>query len=147
METYLVYFDETGDDGANILSSKQFVLTSVYLDINRWQDTFNDIRAFRKELKEKYGLHITEEIHTKHLVRDKGMYRPYGWSDEQRRQLLIDLTMCISNLEIKAVNVIIDKESIKTPDYPVLKNALTYNIQRIENDSKNQWNYIIITDK
>ena len=53
METYLVYFDETGDDGANTLSSKQFVLTSVYLDINRWQDTFNDIRAFRKELKEK----------------------------------------------------------------------------------------------
>ena len=59
METYLVYFDETGDDGANTLSSKQFVLTSVYLDINRWQDTFNDIRAFRKELKEKYGLHHT----------------------------------------------------------------------------------------
>ncbi len=147
METYLVYFDETGDDGANTLSSKQFVLTSVYLDINRWQDTFNDIRAFRKELKEKYGLHITEEIHTKHLVRDKGMYRPYGWSDEQRRQLLIDLTMCISNLEIKAVNVIIDKESIKTPDYPVLKNALTYNIQRIENDSAGKWHYIIITDE
>ena len=122
-------------------------MTSVYLDINHWQDTFNDIRAFRKELKEKYGLHITEEIHTKHLVRDKGMYRPYGWSDEQRRQLLIDLTMCISNLEIKAVNVIIDKESIKTPDYPVLKNALTYNIQRIENDSAGKWHYIIITDE
>ena len=92
-QTYLVYFDEAGDDGANTLSSKQFVLTSVYLDINIWQNTFNDIRVFRKEMKEKYGLHVTEEIHTKHLVRDKGLYRKYGWNDEQRRQLLIDLNI------------------------------------------------------
>ena len=147
METYIVYFDETGDDGANILSSKQFVLTSVYLDINCWQNTFNLIRAFRKELKEKYGLHVTKEIHTKHLVRDKGMYRPYGWSDDQRRQLLIDLTKHISSLEIKVVNVIIDKERIITTDYQVLKNALTYNIQRIENDSAGKWHYLIITDE
>lgn len=147
METYLVYFDETGDDGANTLSSKQFVLTSVYLDINLWQNTFNAIRAFRRELKEKYGLHITDEIHTKHLVRDKGMYRQYGWSDEQRRQLLIDLTKHISCLEIKAINVLIDKEKIKTTDYQVLKNALTYNIQRIENDSAGKWHYLIITDE
>lgn len=147
METYLVYFDETGDDGANTLSSKQFVLTSVYLDINIWQDTFNYIREFRKEIKEKYGLHVTEEIHTKHLVRDKGMYRKYGWGDEQRRQLLIDLTKHISSLDIKAINVIIDKENIKVADYQVLKNALTYNIQRIENDSAGKWNYLIITDE
>ena len=79
METYIVYFDETGDDGANTLSSKHFVLSSVYLAVDSWQDNFNRIREFRKELKEKYGLHIKEEIHTKHLVRDKGMYRSYNW--------------------------------------------------------------------
>ncbi len=147
MDTYLVYFDETGDDGANTLSSKQFVLTSVYLNVNLWQDTFNAIREFRRELKGKYGLHITEEIHTKHLVRDKGMYRSYGWSDEQRQQLLIDITKHISGLEIKAINVIIDKEKIKTTDYQVLKTALTYNIQRIDNDSAGKWHYLIITDE
>ena len=98
-------------------------------------------------MKEKYGLHVTEEIHTKHLVRDKGLYRKYGWNDEQRRQLLIDLTKHISSLEIKAINVIIDKDKIKVADYQVLKNALTYNIQRIENDSAGKWNYLIITDE
>lgn len=147
METYLVYFDETGDDGANTMSSKQFVLTSVYLDINLWQDTFNSIRAFRREMKEKYGLHVSEEIHTKHLVRDKGLYRAHGWSDEERRCLLIDLTKHISCLGFKTINVIIDKENIKTTDYQVLKNALTYNIQRIENDSAGKWHYLIITDE
>ncbi len=147
METYLVYFDETGDDGANTLSSKQFVLTSVYLDIKHWQDTFDTIRAFRRDLKKEYGLHIKEEIHTKHLVRDKGVYRTYGWSDEQRRQLLLCIAKHISCLEIKVINVIIDKENIKTPDYQVLKNALTYNIQRIENDSADKWHYLVITDE
>ena len=82
METYIVYFDETGDDGANTLSSKQFVLTSIYLNADCWQENYNKIREFRKNLKKKYGLHIKEEIHTKHLVRDKGMYRSYGWNND-----------------------------------------------------------------
>ena len=147
LNTYIAYFDETGDDGANTQSSKQFVLTSAYMDSNSWQSNYNKIRECRKELKEKYGLHISEEIHTKHLVRDKGMYRPYNWSDEQRRNILIDITKCISGLDIKFTNIIIDKTKIKTTDYRVLENALTYNIQRIENTSGGQWNYLIITDE
>lgn len=147
METYLVYFDETGDDGANTLSSKQFILTSIYISADEWQNTYNKIGEFRKSLKSKYGLHIKEEIHTKHLVRDKGPYRKYDWSVDQRRELIIDITQFISDLSIKAINVIIDKEKIKTDDYNVLKNALKYNIQRIENDANGEWNYLIITDE
>lgn len=112
-----------------------------------WQKNYDSIREFRKELKIKYGLHISEEIHTKHLVRDKGLYRSYNWSDEQRREMIVDITKCISNLDIKIINVIIDKTKIKSDDYPVLEKALTYNIQRIENTSNGQWNYIIITDE
>ena len=51
METYIVYFDETGDDGANTLSGKQFVLTSIYLNADCWQENYNKIREFRKNLK------------------------------------------------------------------------------------------------
>ncbi len=147
METYIAYFDETGDDGANTSSSNQFVLTSIYMSADAWKINFDIIRAARKELKQKYGLHVSEEIHTKHLVRDKGMYRPYGWDDNTRRSILIDITKCIASLNIKVVNTIIDKEKIKTADYQVLKNALTYNIQRIENDSSGKWHYIVITDE
>lgn len=147
MNTYIAYFDETGDDGANTQSSKQFVLTSAYMDSNSWQSNYRKIYEFRKELKKKYGLHITEEIHTKHLVRDKGMYRPYNWTDEQRRNILIDITKLICELDIKLTNVIIDKTKIKTTEYKVLENALTYNIQRIENTSQGRWNYMIITDE
>ena len=129
MNTCLVYFDETGDDGANTLSSNQFVLTSIYMQTDSWQSNFDKVRACRKELKEHFGLHTSEEIHTKHLVRDKGLYRSYG------------------SLDLKIINVVIDKTRIRNEDYCVLEKALTYNIQRIENDSNSQWNYLAITDK
>ena len=50
-------------------------------------------------------------------------------------------------MDLSIVNVIIDKTKIKDTDYNILEKALTYNIQRIENDSEGEWNYIIITDK
>ena len=147
MNTCLVYFDETGDDGANTLSSNQFVLTSIYMQTDTLQENFNKIRNCRKELKDRFGFHISEEIHTKHLVRDKGFYRSYGWTDQQRRDILIAFTKCIASLDLKIINVIIDKTKIRTEDYCVLEKALTYNIQRIDNDSHGQWNYLAITDK
>ena len=40
METYLVYCDETGDDGLINRSSDDFVLTSVYMNSNSWQNNY-----------------------------------------------------------------------------------------------------------
>ena len=56
MDTYIVYFDETGDDGANTCSSNQFVLTGMYMSADSWQDNYDKLRACRKELRKKYGL-------------------------------------------------------------------------------------------
>lgn len=63
------------------------------------------------------------------------------------RIILRDYTKMISSLDISIVNVIIDKSNISKAGYPVLANALKYNIQRIENTSKDEWNYLIITGK
>lgn len=102
----------------------------------------------RAILKEKYGFHSTVEMHTKHFLTDKNPYRNYGWSKEEKQQILIAFTKCVAEqMDISIVNVIIDKSKIKRPDYKILENALTHNIQRIENDSNKNWNYIIITDK
>ncbi len=146
-KTYIVYYDETGDDGNNTKSSDTFLLTAVYMPISKWTDTYLKIKEFRKKLKDDYGLHISEEIHTKHLLCDKDPYRKYMWSAGQKQSLVKDIIVFISNLEIQVINVMIDKTRISRQDYKVLENALTYSIQRIENDSKNDWNYIIITDE
>ena len=57
------------------------------------------------------------------------------------------MTLCIAALDAKIINVIIDKTHFKDQNYHVLENALKYNIQRIENDSRGEWNYLIITDE
>lgn len=148
METQIVYFDETGDDGYINSSSEDFVLTSIYTKTESWQKNFNAMKSCRTILKEKYGFHITEEMHTKYFLTDKNPYRKYGWTKEQKQGILIDFTKCIAEqMDISIVNVIIDKTKIKTSNYNILEKALTYNIQRIENDSNGEWNYIIITDK
>lgn len=149
METRIAYFDETGDDGIVTTSSDIFVLTSLYMSASSWQSNFDAMRQCRKQLKQNFGFHISEEMHTKAFLTDKGLYRPYGWTPEQRNALLIQYTKALAALDAKVINVVIDKTKVQHPDtYEVLRNALTYNIQRIENDSKSggDWNFLIITD-
>ena len=134
-ETYIAYFDETGDDGNNTNSSDTFLLTSIYMPVNSWQRNYDIITNLRKKLKQKYNFHIKEEMHTKHFLCDKDPYRKYNWTKEQKQEILKEFTLAISSLDISIINVMIDKRKIKRSDYKVLENALTYNIQRIENDS------------
>ena len=88
METYVAYFDETGDDGILQTSSDFFVLTSVYMPASSWQSNFNKIKAMRKVLKDRYGLHVNEEIHTKNFLTDKNPYRKYPWSKDEKQEIL-----------------------------------------------------------
>lgn len=146
-ETSIVYYDETGDDGNNTQSSKTFTLTGIYMKTSDWQENYYKLQELRRNLKSKYGFHITDEMHTKHFLTDKAPYRKYNWTKDQKTEILIEFVRTICNLNIEVVNVVIDKSKIVKPEYPVLENALKYNIQRIENTSNGKWNYLIITDK
>lgn len=147
METQIVYCDETGDDGLNTSSSEAFILTSIYMPSSSWQDNYNTVKALRSNLKKEYGFHTGQEMHTKHFLTDKNPYRAYQWTSTQKIDILKKYTLMISSLNLSSVNVIIDKSLISTTNYPILENALTYNIQRIENDSQGSWNFLLITDK
>ena len=45
MNTYLAYFDETGDDGITLSSSDHFILTSLYMPAEKWQSNFDKIKT------------------------------------------------------------------------------------------------------
>ena len=81
------------------------------------------------------------------FTKDKSPYRDYHWGPDIKREILKAFTLSICSIDAKIINVIIDKTRFVNDQYKVLENALKYNIQRIENDSKGEWNYIIITDK
>ena len=104
------------------------------------------MRGLRRSC-DKYGFHVTEEMHTKHFLTDKNPYRNYNWSKEVKQEIIKAFTLTIAVMDLKIVNVIIDKTKFKDNNYHILENALKYNIQRIENDSDGQWNYLIITDE
>ncbi len=142
---YIAYFDESGDDGFPNYSSDLFVLTSVYMSDSDWKSNYLKIQEFRRQLKENYKL----EFHTKEFLTDKNPYRNFEWSYTERFDILLELFMLISGLEIKIINVVIVKPNIQNESYNVLDRAFTYNIQRIENDlvSINPDNkFLIITD-
>lgn len=147
---FIAYFDETGDDGFPEFSSELFVLTSIYMHEDTWKKNYNGIHVFRKELKNSYNFPVKLEFHTRQFLTDKKPYRDYNWAYEDKRQILYDHFDLISTLDIKIINVVINKKNISTPIYDVLDNALTYNVQRIENDlirSHNLARFLIITDE
>ena len=43
METYIAYFDETGDDSSYTKSSTAFILTSLYMAASDWQENYNTL--------------------------------------------------------------------------------------------------------
>lgn len=146
METRIVYFDETGDDGNNTKTSDTFILTSTMVAASDWQICFDRNKQFRRFLHEKYGFSYFDEFHTKPFLYNKYPYRFNNWAPEQRREIVFYIAKFIAWLDVSIVNVIIDKTKIRHSDYEVLRHALTYNIQRIENSSGGNWNYLGITD-
>ena len=146
---FFSYFDESGDDGYPKYSSDFFILTSLYLHYSNWQTCFLKAKEFRRGLRNKYRFPIKEEFHTKEFITDKDPYHG-KYSPKIRRQVLFDYCRFIGSLDARVIIVVIDKTKINRPNYKILKNALTYNIQRIENDLAlmgEAAKFLVITDE
>lgn len=141
----IAYFDESGDDGVVNYSSETFILSALYMHASDWNNNYQLLKDFRVGLKKKYGMPLKEEFHTANFFKDKDPYRKYNLQKDDKKLIVKVYAKVIASLNAKVVNTIIDKKNVITPDYPVLSKALTYSIQRIENDSN--WHYMIISDK
>lgn len=146
---FFSYFDESGDDGYPTYSSELFVLTSIYFHYTAWKTNYEAVRLFRQNLKKQWNFPVKMEFHTKEFLTDKNPYHG-RYSPDERRNILFAYCQFVAGLDFKIIAVVIDKTRIKRPKYPVLKKALTYNIQRIENDlglPEHDGQFLIITDE
>lgn len=146
---FISYFDESGDDGYPIYSSDLFVLSSIYFHYTVWKTNYEAIRSFRQDLKKRWGFPVKLEFHTKEFLTDKNPYHS-KYTPSERKAILLEYCQFVSGLNFKIISVVIDKIRIQRPKYAVLKNALTYNIQRIENDlslPEHDGQFLIITDE
>jgi len=64
-----MYVDESGDPGIGLHSTPHFILSGLIVHQNEWDSYLIRLKAFRKILKEKYGLNQRTEIHAKELIR------------------------------------------------------------------------------
>lgn len=147
---WLAYYDESGDDGYPRFSSPLFALSALYMHYTDWKADYQAIRDVRRQLKKSYGLPVKQEIHTKYLLLNKGPYKKLNLSDADRIAIVDACCHLIASLSAQAINVCIVKPRVKKTDYEVLRTALTYSVQRIENDLK-PWDdpehqFLIITD-
>ncbi len=147
MDTRIVYFDESGDDGFPVYSSPQFILTGTCINIADWKDNYLRYKDFRNKMNNMFGLKPKVEMHTKQFLYDRSPYREMHWDFYTRQVILKYFIVAIASLNVSITNVIIDKTIIAKDNYDVLENALKYSIQRIENTSHNEWKYLIISDE
>jgi hypothetical protein len=145
---HLAYYDESGDDGHPSTSTDLFVLSAVYLHHQDWKETFQRIRDFRRGIAKTHGLPFSLEFHTREFLLNKKPYRGLALSPDRRREILELFCHLTGNLTLRIIKVVINKKAIKWAGYPVLENAFTYSIQRIENDLKQAGaRFLIITDE
>lgn len=147
----ICYYDESGDDGYPSYSSPLFVLTSIYLDHLNWKRIHEQVVELRRELKVDFNFPVKMELHTKQFLLDKDPYRNIGLNYSQKIDLISRACKFIGSLDVRIINVMINKPAILRPDYDVLNTALTYSIQRIENDIDPKSNpdikFMVITDE
>lgn len=146
----IVYFDESGDDGFPSYSSPLFGLTSIYMHYLSWKENYEAVLDFRKRLKAEFNFPVKIELHTKYFLLDKHPYKELKIKNDDKKEIISLFCHLISKLDLKVINVVIIKERLTNPKFEVLDTALTYSIQRIENDLESSSNpknrFMIITD-
>ncbi|MCP4165546.1 MAG: DUF3800 domain-containing protein [Chloroflexi bacterium] len=147
---HIVYYDESGDDGFPRYSSSFFILTALYFHYLNWKPMFEEIRDFRRDLKSSFGIPIKTEMHTKQFMLNKQPYRAMTLAEQQRLDIVGLFCDLIASLDVRVINIVIVKPRIVKSTYQVLDTALTYSVQRIENDldpTKNpEQRFMIISD-
>lgn len=148
---HLAYYDECGDDGFPERSSDYFVLTAIYLRYEVWQTIFDNLLAFRRRLKVSYGIPVRLEFHTNGFLKKAKPFTGFNLSNQDRLEIIRDYCTLLSQQDWRIVNICIAKTRIQNLRYQVLDTALTYSIQRIENDLRRGYNdaarFMILTDE
>lgn len=133
-----MYVDESGDPGllsdASLQSaSKYFVLSALIVKDVYWGKIFEEIKEFRRELKNKYQLNIRQEIHAGAMMNHKDNAMLKKFKRYERYLILRDYMLFISNLKnVTIINVSVDKTN-KTTGYDVFGSAWRALLQRFEN--------------
>lgn len=128
---YLMYVDESGDTGVNNSPTRHFALSSLIVHELRWEAALQQMIEFRRRMRAKFDLKMTDEIHAAGMINKPGPLVRISRND--RLTILRAFVEEISQLpDVNLINVVVDKRPTDTSD-AVFDRAWRTLIQRFEN--------------
>lgn len=126
---YLMYVDESGDPGRNVIVTRYFILTGLVIHELRWKTTLDSLVQFRAHLRTTKGLKMREEIHASNF-----MSRPGELIRIRRNDRVDIIKQCIiwaaSHPDLGVITIRVDKQGVTRDPFEIAWDAL---INRFEN--------------
>jgi len=88
---HLIYIDESGDEAL-------IVLSALAVPADQWQDVFQMIRQFRRELKKTDGIYVYTELHAWKFVSGRGKIADRIVPKGRRCQIFKDTLQLVASL-------------------------------------------------
>jgi hypothetical protein len=104
--------------------------------------------ALKRQLANDFPFPFHEELHTREFIFKKKPYHDWGISDVDRAHIVDLYCQLCAQLNLKIINLAIVKPRFQKSSVDVLDTALTFSVQRIENDLAPEPHnrFMIITD-
>jgi len=134
---YIMYVDESGDSGLQGSPTQYFVLCGLVVHELRWQSTLDRMVAFRREMKDRFGLRLRDELHAAHFISRPGELVRIPRND--RLTIVRHFADCLGSMaDLNLLAVIVDKTTASAAsggaDAPdVFGRAWSALLQRFEN--------------
>ncbi len=128
---YLMYIDEAGDPGLTNSPTRYFILSGLVVHELRWQQNLDALIAFRRRMRNKFGLKLRDEIHSAKMFTRPGALARIPKQD--RLAIIRAFTHEVATLtDVSVINIVVDKAN-HTPPYDPMVMAWKALIQRFEN--------------
>jgi hypothetical protein len=132
----IAYIDESGDTGNDPgRSSKTYTLGCVLVESDTWNTSFDNLIAFRRRLKQTYGVPIRAEVKANYLIRNSGTFKNSNLNPNDRRMIYkAHLNQLSQDSNLRAFGIIIHK-TMSYSGKDVFGFAWTTLLQRLERTS------------
>jgi hypothetical protein len=132
---YIMYVDESGDPGLHDSPTRYLVLCGFVVPEVMWHDYLGRMVAFRRRMRDKYGLSLRDELHTAHFITRPGAQLA-KISRNDRLAILRHFGHELTQMdEARVITVIVDKLG-KAADYDPFVQGWRALIQRFNNTLK-----------
>ncbi len=101
---HLIYIDDSRDD-------KLCVFSALAIPVIKWHETFAQVRNFRREIRQQFGIYIHKELHAWKFVSGRGSISDRIVTKWERCNIFVDALRVVANLpEARLFNAVFPRK-------------------------------------